>query len=59
MMELVAERDVLVRSDKQKSAAELAGYRAEKNTVSIDGLPALDDDLAWRRSRSTLSCPGT
>jgi len=27
--------------------------------VSIDGLPALDDDLAWRSSRSTLSCPGT
>jgi Pyridoxamine 5'-phosphate oxidase len=59
LMELVAERDVLVRSDEKKSAAELAAYRAEKNTVSIDGLPALDDDLAWRRCDSTASCPET
>ena len=27
---------------EKKSAAELAAYRAEKNAVSIDGLPALD-----------------
>jgi hypothetical protein len=41
MMELTQERDVLVRYDEKKSAAELAAYRAEKNAVSIDGLPAL------------------
>ena len=42
VMELTLERDVLVRHDAKKSAAHLAAYRAEKNTVSIDGLPALD-----------------
>ena len=41
-MELVEERDVLVRSDQRKTAEQLAAYRAEKNSVSIDGLPALD-----------------
>ena len=41
-MELAQERDVLVRSDERKPAAQLAAYRAEKNAVSIDGLPALD-----------------
>jgi hypothetical protein len=44
MMELTQERDVLVRYDEKKSAAELAAYRAQKNAVSIDGLPALDAD---------------
>lgn len=42
MLELSQERDVLVRHDEKKSAAQLAAYRAEKNAVSIDGLPALD-----------------
>jgi hypothetical protein len=42
VMELTHERDVLVRYDQRKSAAQLAAYRAEKNAVSIDGLPALD-----------------
>jgi len=42
VMELTRERDVLVRHDEKKSAAQLAAYRAEKNAVSIDGLPALD-----------------
>jgi hypothetical protein len=41
MMELTQERDLLVSSDKKKSAAQLDAYRAEKNAVSIDGLPAL------------------
>jgi Pyridoxamine 5'-phosphate oxidase len=41
MMELTQERDLLVRSDEKKSAAQLDAYRAEKNAVSIDGLPAL------------------
>jgi hypothetical protein len=42
VMELTRERDVLVRHDEKKSAAQLSAYRAEKNTLSIDGLPALD-----------------
>jgi Pyridoxamine 5'-phosphate oxidase len=41
MMELTQERELLVRSDEKKSAAQLDAYRAEKNAVSIDGLPAL------------------
>ena len=41
VMELTRERDVLVRHDEKKSAGQLAAYRAEKNAVSIDGLPAL------------------
>ena len=41
VMELVAERDVLTRWADGKSAGELAAYRAQKNAVSIDGLPAL------------------
>jgi hypothetical protein len=41
MMELVEERDVLVRHDEKKTPEELAAYRADKNAVSIDGLPAL------------------
>jgi hypothetical protein len=41
MMELTQERDLLVFSDQKKTAAQLDAYRAEKNAVSIDGLPAL------------------
>jgi hypothetical protein len=42
MMELTQERDLLVSSDKKKSAAQLDAYRADKNAVSIDGLPAFE-----------------
>jgi hypothetical protein len=42
VMELVTERDVLTKWADGKSAEELAAYRAAKNAVSIDGLPALD-----------------
>ncbi len=41
IMELAEERDVLVKSDQRKTAAELDAYRTAKNSVSIDGLPAL------------------
>ena len=41
VMDLVAERDVLTRWSERRSAEQLAAYRAEHNTVSIDGLPAL------------------
>ena len=40
-MELTEERDLLAQMADQKSLDELAEYRAEKNAVSIDGLPAL------------------
>jgi hypothetical protein len=46
VMELAYERDVLTRWAEKKTPAELAQYRVEKNSVSIDGLPALDPDLA-------------
>ena len=41
-MSLRTERDVLDRWTSKKTAAELAAYRADKNAVSIDGLPALE-----------------
>ena len=41
-MALTGERDVLDRWVSTKTAAELADYRVEKNSVSIDGLPALE-----------------
>jgi Pyridoxamine 5'-phosphate oxidase len=40
-MDLVSERDLLSRWAEKKTPAGLVDYRAEKNTVSIDGLPAL------------------
>jgi Pyridoxamine 5'-phosphate oxidase len=42
VMAVKAERDVLDRWAEKKSAAELKAYRADRNAVSIDGLPALD-----------------
>ena len=45
VMELKAERDVLDQWARKKSAAELADYRAERNALSIDGLPALASEL--------------
>jgi hypothetical protein len=42
LMELAQERDLLLRHNEKKSAAQLDAYRAEKNAMSIDGLPALD-----------------
>jgi hypothetical protein len=46
VMELTSERDLLVGWADRKSQADLQAYRAEKNAASIDGLPALDPDLA-------------
>jgi hypothetical protein len=42
MMELIRERDLLIRHDEKKSAGQLDAYRTAKNSVSIDGLPAID-----------------
>jgi hypothetical protein len=41
VMELSAERDLLTEWTDGKSPVELDAYRAEKNALSIDGLPAL------------------
>jgi hypothetical protein len=41
-MSLATERAVLDQWAAKKTAADLIAYRAEKNSVSIDGLPALD-----------------
>jgi Pyridoxamine 5'-phosphate oxidase len=45
-MELVEERDLLMRWAENKTAGELADYRVEKNSFSIDGLPALSPALS-------------
>jgi hypothetical protein len=41
VMELAGERELLADLAERKSPDDLAAYHAEKNTVSIDGLPAL------------------
>ncbi len=41
VMELTAERDVLTRWSERHSADQLAAYRVQHNTRSIDGLPAI------------------
>ncbi len=46
LMEYVGERDLLTRSLERRGADGRAAYRREKNRVSIDGLPAFDDDPA-------------
>jgi pyridoxamine 5'-phosphate oxidase-like protein len=48
-MSLTGERAVLDRWARAKTTNELADYRAEKNSVSIDGLPALDQETAGSR----------
>ena len=41
VMEVREERDLLTGWAERKTPAQLVAYRAEKNKVSIDGLPAL------------------
>lgn len=41
VMDLTGERDLLTRWSERRSAEELISYRAEQNSVSIDGLPAI------------------
>jgi Pyridoxamine 5'-phosphate oxidase len=45
VMELIEERDLLLSWAGRKTPEGLTAYRAEKNEVSIDGLPALDPEL--------------
>lgn len=42
VMEVVGERDLLRLSADKRGPEGLAAYRADKNAVSLDGLPALD-----------------
>jgi hypothetical protein len=42
LFDLAGERDLLPRWAERKGEDGVARYRAEKNTTSIDGLPALD-----------------
>ena len=41
LMDLCGERDLLTQWTSRKSAEQLGTYRAGKNAVSIDGLPAI------------------
>ncbi|SDY52625.1 Pyridoxamine 5'-phosphate oxidase [Micromonospora pattaloongensis] len=41
LMTYEGDRELLITSHSRRSAAELADYRATRNAVSIDGLPAL------------------
>ena len=43
-MDFVADRDTLTKWTANKTADDLADYWAEKNTTSIDGLPAITAD---------------
>ena len=40
-MQLVGERPTLDQANGRKGEEALAAYRAEKNAVSLDGLPGL------------------
>lgn len=40
-MDLVGERDLLRLGAEKRGPAGLAAYRADKNALSIDGLPGL------------------
>jgi hypothetical protein len=42
LMDLVEERDLLTRWAERRSADDLVAYRVKHNSLSIDGLPALD-----------------
>jgi hypothetical protein len=44
LMTLEGERDLLTPVMQRRGAEGMAAYRREKNSTSIDGLPAFDDD---------------
>lgn len=46
IMELTQERDLLTRWAERKTPEGLVAYRLERNKVSIDGLPAIDEGPA-------------
>jgi predicted pyridoxine 5'-phosphate oxidase superfamily flavin-nucleotide-binding protein len=46
LLEPVSERDVLTGNMERRGAEGVVRYRRQKNRLSIDGLPAFDDDPA-------------
>jgi predicted pyridoxine 5'-phosphate oxidase superfamily flavin-nucleotide-binding protein len=48
LMRLEEERDLLTPAMERRGSQGMASYRREKNSVSIDGLPAFDDDSRTR-----------
>lgn len=47
LMDYVGERDLLPAHADRKGVEGRMAYRQTKNRVSIDGLPAFDDDAIW------------
>jgi Pyridoxamine 5'-phosphate oxidase len=56
-MELIEERDLLVRWAENKTPEKLVAYREEKNSFSIDGLPSLDQRSLSPASAARVSDP--
>lgn len=50
LMSFQGDRDLLIRAHERRDDAALAGYRAGKNAVSIDGLPAFRPASSGERS---------
>jgi len=46
ILQPVEERDILTDNMRRRGAEGIVRYRRTKNAVSIDGLPAFDDDPA-------------
>ena len=46
LLEPLSERDLLTPNMERRGAAGVVDYRRAKNRISIDGLPAFDDDPA-------------
>lgn len=50
LMDLAGERDLIARSAQRRGPDGLARYRAEKNALSLDGLPGLEQPVPAARS---------
>lgn len=57
LMDFVGDRDVLDRWAEKKGEDGLVAYRAEKNAVSIDGLPGLPAPNGPRQPRTPSTRP--
>jgi hypothetical protein len=61
VMDVVGERDLLRLGAEKRGPTGLSAYRAEKNAISIDGLPGLDPSACrfpcrTGRARGTAGC---